>query len=97
MRNPKRHATLHLEDIEMTLQATQSKPKRSSPAMDLIATWNAKQPARLNGCERRERQNSILARGFQAHYFASNLVSDSKISDSKLNLNLSDFNLKMLE
>jgi hypothetical protein len=75
MRNPKRHATLHLEDIEMTLQATQSITKRSSPAMDLIATWNAKQPARLDGdCERREGQVSILARGFQTNsYFAHNL------------------------
>jgi hypothetical protein len=80
----------------MTLQATQSIAKHSSPAMDLIATWNAKQPTRLV-CGRRERQNSIFARGFQAHYLASKLVSGSKISDSKLNLNLSDFNWKTLE
>jgi hypothetical protein len=66
--------------------------------MDLIATWNAKQPARLDGdCGRPEGQVSILARGFQAHYFASNLVSDSKISETKRNVNLSDFNWKTLE
>jgi hypothetical protein len=43
--------------------------------MDLIATWNAKQPVRLDGdCERPEGQNSILARGFQSNsYFAHNL------------------------
>ncbi len=75
MRNPNQHATLQLEDIEMTLQATQSITKRSSPAMDLIATWNAKQPVRLGGdCGRREGQVSILARGFQTNsYFAHNL------------------------
>jgi hypothetical protein len=74
MHKHKQHVTLHLEDIEMTLQATQSITKRSSPAMDLIATWNAKQPARLAACERREGQVSILARGFQTNsYFAHNL------------------------
>jgi hypothetical protein len=59
----------------MTLQAIQPITKRSSPAMDLIATWNAKQPVRLDGaCERREGQVSILARGFQTNsYFAHNL------------------------
>jgi hypothetical protein len=43
--------------------------------MDLIATWNAKQPVRLDGdCGRREGQVSILARGFQTNsYFAHNL------------------------
>jgi hypothetical protein len=76
---------------------THNPTKHSSPAMDLIATWNAKQPARLNGCEPRERQNSIFARGFQAHYLASKLVNGSKISDSKLNLKLSDFNWNALE
>jgi hypothetical protein len=76
---------------------THNPTNHSSPAMDLMATWNTKQPARLAGCGRRERQNSIFARGFQAHYLASNLVSDSKISDSKRNVNLSDFNWKTLE
>jgi hypothetical protein len=66
--------------------------------MDLIATWNAKQPARLAGiCERPEGQNSISARGFQAHYLASALVNDSNVLDSKLNFNLSDFNWNTLE
>ena len=75
MCNPNIHATLQLEDIEMTLQATHNPAKRSSPAMDLIATWNAKQPVRLDGdCERPEGQVSILARGFQSNsYFAHNL------------------------
>ena len=76
---------------------THNPTNHSSPAMDLIATWNAKQPVRLDGCGRRERQVSILARGFQAHYLVSNPVSGSKISDSKLNLNLSGFNWKALE
>jgi hypothetical protein len=59
----------------MTLQATQSITKRSSPAMDLIATWNAKQPARLDSdCKRPEGQVSILARDFQTNsYFAHHL------------------------
>ena len=75
MRNPNQHATLQLEDFEMTLQAKQSIAKHSSPAMDLIATWNAKQPVRLDAdCERRDGQVSILARGFQTNsYFAHNL------------------------
>ncbi len=68
---------------------THNPTNHSSPAMDLIAPWNAKQPARLaGGCERPEDQHSISARGFRTNSYLVHTLSD---------FNLSDFNLKALE